>query len=367
MIRAYGLEGHQADRTARVFDTLFKRVLGLTLGKARIDPILEALGGVAVAGVIAAAGWRVINGEMRVGDVAGFITALLMMVQPVRGLGTLNAVVQEAAAALGRVFRLLDTHPEIASPATPKTLPKPKGEIRFKGVGFSYGDGPVLRDIDFRASPGQMVALVGASGAGKSTVVNLVPRFFDCTEGEVSFDGHAVQTLDLAGLRGAVALVSQDSALFNDTIANNIRLGRLDATDGEVEAAARAAAADGFIREQPKGYGTVVGEGGAKLSGGQRQRIAIARAILKDAPVLLLDEATSALDSSSERQIQSALEKLAEGRTTLVVAHRLATVRKADVILVMDGGRIVERGAHDALMKADGLYSKLSAMQHFTD
>ena len=367
MIRAYGLERHQTGRAVKVFDTLFKRVLGLTLGKARIDPILEVLGGFAVAGVIGVAGWRVINGQMQVGDVAGFITALLMMVQPVRGLGTLNAVVQEAASALERVFALLDTKPGISNPATPKTLSSPKGRIRFRKVGFSYGGNPVLRDISFEAGPGQMVALVGPSGAGKTTIVNLMPRFFDCTAGEVSLDGHPVQSLDLAQLRGSMALVSQDSVLFNDTIANNIRLGRLDATDKEVEAAARSAAAHDFIREQPKGYATVVGEAGGRLSGGQRQRIAIARAILKDAPVLLLDEATSALDSSSERQIQSALEALAKGRTTLVVAHRLATVRKADVILVMDEGRIVERGTHKELSKAGGLYARLSELQHFGD
>ena len=367
MIRAYGLEAHQINRAASVFDILFRRMLRLTLGKARIDPILEVLGGFAVAGVIAVAGWRVANGDMQVGDVAGFITALLMMVQPVRGLGTLNAVVQEAASALERVFTLLDTHPKITSPAKPKMLAKPKGKIRFKGVGFNYGGEPVLKDVSFEASPGKMVAIVGPSGAGKTTVVNLLPRFYDCTKGTVSLDGHSVKSLDLASLRGAMALVSQDSVLFNDTIANNIRLGRLDATDKEVEEAARAAAAHRFILEQSWGYDTMVGEGGSRLSGGQRQRIAIARAILKDAPVLLLDEATSALDSSSEQQIQSALESLMKGRTTLVVAHRLATVRKADLILVMDGGRIVERGTHGKLTKAKGLYARLSALQHFGD
>ena len=366
MIRAYGLEEHQTSRTARVFDTLFGRVLGLTLGKARIDPILEILGGIAVAGVIGVAGWRVVRGEMQVGDVAGFITALLMMVQPVRGLGTLNAVVQEAASALERIFQLLDRAPEITTPSSAKTLPAPKGNIRFDGVGFRYGDTMVLDDISFEAGPGQMIALVGPSGAGKTTVINLLPRFFDCEEGSISLDGHAVTGLDLAELRGSMALVSQDSVLFNDTIATNIRLGRLDASDDEVQAAARAAAAHEFIMAQPDGYETVVGEAGSRLSGGQRQRIAIARAMLKNAPVLLLDEATSALDACSEEQIQQALEHLAEGRTTLVVAHRLATVRKADLILVMDEGRIVERGNHDQLINQDGLYARLSALQHFT-
>ena len=366
MIRAYGLEGHQTGRAVKVFDGLFSRVLGLTLGKARIDPILEVLGGLAVAGVIAVAGWRVINGDMMVGDVAGFITALLMMVQPVRGLGTLNAVVQEAASALERIYGLLDTRPGIASPAKPAALSDPKGRIRFKGVGFSYGDGPVLEDISFEVAPGKTVALVGPSGAGKTTVVNLLPRLFDCTAGEISIDGKAVQSLDLAELRGVMALVSQDSVLFDDTIANNIRLGRLDASDEDVVAAAKAAAAHDFIADQPGGYDTVVGEGGGRLSGGQRQRVAIARAILKDAPILLLDEATSALDSSSEQQIQKALERLMKGRSTLVVAHRLATVRKADTILVMNGGKIVERGTHGKLIKAGGLYTRLSSLQHFT-
>lgn len=366
MVRAYSLEDHEQQRTASGFEKLRDNLFRLALGRARIDPILEVLGGIAVAGVIAIAGWRVATGDMQVGDVAGFITALLMLVQPIRGIGTLNAIVQEAVAALERIFTLLDTAPKITAPAQPVLLEKPKGVLRFDGVSFNYGDTPAIVEVDFEARPGQVIALVGPSGAGKSTVINLVPRFYEASAGVITLDGVAVKDLAPADLRAAIALVSQEQVLFDDSIANNIRLGRLDADDAAVEAAAKAAAAHDFIMEQPEGYATRVGEGGNRLSGGQRQRIAIARAILKDAPVLLLDEATSALDAASEEQIQQALDNLAAGRTTLVVAHRLATVQKADQILVMDQGRIVARGTHAELSQQDGLYARLSALQHFS-
>ena len=366
MVRAYSLEDHERQRTASGFEKLRDNLFRLALGRARIDPILEVLGGIAVAGVIAIAGWRVAEGDMQVGDVAGFITALLMLVQPIRGIGTLNAIVQEAVAALERIFTLLDTAPKITAPAQPVLLENPKGIIRFDGVSFNYGDTPAIVEVDFEARPGKVIALVGPSGAGKSTVINLVPRFYEASAGVITLDGVAVKDLAPADLRAAIALVSQEQVLFDDSIANNIRLGRLDADDAAVEAAAKAAAAHDFIMEQPEGYATRVGEGGNRLSGGQRQRIAIARAILKDAPVLLLDEATSALDAASEEQIQQALDNLAAGRTTLVVAHRLATVQKADQILVMDQGRIVARGTHAELSQQDGLYARLSALQHFS-
>ena len=366
MVRAYGLEDHETQRTGTAFDGLFSRILKLELGRARIDPILEVLGGLAVAGVIAVAGWRVIAGHMQVGDVAGFITALLMLVQPVRGLGTLNAVVEEAAAALNRIFALIDTAPQITSPEKATTQNITKGEIIFDGVSFNYGDVPALSDVSFTASQGKTVALVGPSGAGKTTVINLLPRLFDRTKGQIRIDGIDIQDMATRDLRASMALVSQDAVLFNDTIRENIRLGRLDASDAEVEAAAKNAAAFDFIMAQPDGFDTIVGEAGSRLSGGQKQRISIARAMLKDAPILLLDEATSALDAASEQQIQEALETLSKGRTTLVVAHRLATVQGADHILVMDQGKLVEQGDHGTLMAADGLYAKLCALQHFS-
>ena len=367
MTRAYSLEDHEVTRANKAFDDLFGRLFRLTLGRARIDPILEVLGGIAVAGVIALAGWRVINGEMQVGDVAGFITALLMLVQPVRGLGTLNAVVQESAAASNRIFALLDHDRTIIDAKNPAAMPSSDGKIIFDKVGFDYGDTAALDNVSFVAERGQVTALVGPSGAGKTTALNLMPRLFDRTSGLISLDGVDISSISLNDLRNSMALVSQDAVLFNDTIKNNIRLGRLDASDDEVIAAAKAAAADGFINAQPEGYDTIVGEGGGRLSGGQRQRISIARAMLKNAPILLLDEATSALDAAAEQEIQQALDKLAKGRTTIVVAHRLSTVQNADQILVMDKGRVVEQGQHAALMKKDGLYASLCALQHFTE
>ncbi len=365
MTRAYTLEDHETHRTAKAFERLFGRILRLILGRARIDPILEVLGGFAVAGVIAVAAWRVVGSQMQVGDVVAFITALLMLVQPVRGLGTLNTVVQESVASLNRIFALLDTDRQINDPPQPKTLTAPKGVLAFNDVSFGYSAQPAISNVSFEATPGQMIALVGPSGAGKTSIINLIPRLFDVTSGSITYDGVDLRDLALNDLRNNMALVSQDAVLFNDTIMNNIRLGRLDASDDEVMVAAKVAAAHDFIMEQPSGYDTIVGEDGGRLSGGQRQRISIARAILRDAPVLLLDEATSALDASSEQQIQKALDGLAKGRTTIVVAHRLSTVQNADMLIVMDQGKIVEQGTHQELMKKDGLYAQLCALQHF--
>jgi subfamily B ATP-binding cassette protein MsbA len=366
MTRAYSLEAHEIHRTETAFDDLFQRLFYLMLGRARIDPMLEVLGGIAVAGVIAVAGWRVAEGQIQVGDVAGFVTALLLLVQPVRGLGTLNAVVQESAAALNRIFTLLATERQINDPIQPTAMGDFSGTLRFDEVGFSYDAEHALDGISFTANRGQVTAIVGSSGAGKTTALNLIPRLFDRNSGEITLDGIDIASMSLVDLRRLMALVSQDAVLLNDTIGNNIRLGRLDARDDEIKAAARDAAAHDFIIDQPHGYDTMVGEDGGRLSGGQRQRIAIARAMLRDAPILLLDEATSALDAKSEGQIKQALEKLAAGRTTIVVAHRLATVQGADQILVMDGGRIVERGHHAELMKKDGLYARLCSLQHFS-
>ena len=368
MVKAYQLEAAETDRTRGAFDGLYTRLVGLLTGRAKIDPILEVVGGIAVGGVIALAGWRVANGLLEVGDVIAFITTLILLVQPVRGIGTLNAVTQEAVAAAERVLSLLDRPRRISDTADAGELEDVRGAIAFEGVSFAYDtaaeDGPpALAGLDFTAAPGQTVALVGPSGAGKSTVINLLPRFFDCTGGKIMIDGADIASVTLDSLRRNIALVSQDAILFDDTIAANIGFGRPGASRDEIEAAARAAAAHDFIMTLDGGYDAEVGAMGNRLSGGQRQRISIARAMLKDAPILLLDEATAALDAAAEQQVQTALATLQTGRTTLVVAHRLSTVRDADMILVMEDGRIVERGTHDALIEADGLYARLCRLQ----
>ncbi|MEC7650217.1 MAG: ABC transporter ATP-binding protein [Pseudomonadota bacterium] len=368
MVKAYQLEAAETARTRTAFDGLYSRLVGLLTGRAKIDPILEVVGGLAVGGVVALAGWRVANGQLQVGDVIAFITTLILLVQPVRGIGTLNAVTQEALAAAERVLTLLDRPRLVADRPGAADLGDVKGDVTFDSVGFAYDtaaeDGPpALAGVDFTARRGETVALVGPSGAGKSTVINLLPRFFDVTAGRISIDRTDIGSVTLNSLRRNVALVGQDAVLFDDTIAANIAFGRPDATHDEIVAAAKAAAAHDFITALKGGYEAQVGAMGNRLSGGQRQRISIARAMLKDAPILLLDEATAALDAESEQQVQAALARLQAGRTTLVVAHRLSTIRDADQILVMDGGGIVERGSHDELLAMKGLYARLVSLQ----
>ncbi len=366
MIKAYQLEAAEKTRSARAFDGLYERLVNLLAGRARIDPILEVLGGFAVAGVIGVAAWQVSNSQLQVGDVVGFITALLLLVQPVRAIGTLNAITQEGLAATARVFALLDQRAHIIDPPQPARLQNIKGELCFKKVSFAYQDAAILDDISFTVAPGQTVALVGPSGSGKSTIINLLPRFYDPSGGQITIDGVSISQFSLSDLRDHISLVSQEAVLFDDTVAANIGFGRQRATDKDIRIAAKSAAADEFIDQLPDTYATAVGAGGNKLSGGQRQRIAIARAMLKDAPILLLDEATSALDAQSEQLVQEALDRLSSGRTTLVVAHRLSTIQKADLIIVLDKGRIAETGTHQTLLNRDGLYAHLCALQSFS-
>ncbi|MCK2057036.1 ABC transporter ATP-binding protein [Methylobacterium sp. 37f] len=362
--KTYALEGYLKGRAQGAFDEVRRLKMKAANARGRLDPLLEIGGGFAVAAVLALVGQRVTSGDRTVGDFTGYVTALLLASQPIRTLGTLNAILQEAGAALQRYFALMDEAPRIRDVPGAPPLRIAGGEIRFTGVQFRYRpDAPALEGIEFTVPAGATVALVGRSGSGKSSLLNLVPRLYDVTEGTVRIDGQDIRTVSLASLRATVAVVSQDVVLFDDTIAANIGFGRPGATRAEIEAAAEAAAAHGFISRLPEGYDFQVGSSGGRLSGGERQRISLARAFLKDAPILLLDEATSALDSESERLVQAALQRLMRGRTTLVIAHRLSTVRDADSIVVMDSGRIVETGRHEALIAEGQIYARLHRMQ----
>ena len=368
MVKTYGLEGYERERSGTFFEGLYGWTMKLVRGRARVDPTMEILGGIAIAGVLSFSVWRIFEGAGTVGDFTGFVAALAIMAPSARALGTLHVVFQESMAAVQRVFDLLDEEPSIQDRADAKPLAVSKGAVGFQNVGFKYDEGaPALTDFSLDVAPGTTVALVGPSGAGKTTVINLIPRLYDATSGSVTIDGQDVKRVTLASLRKEMAIVSQDVTMFNDSVRANIAFGRLDASDADIRAAAKVAAADEFIEAMPEGYDTVVGDRGVKLSGGQRQRIALARAVLRDAPILLLDEATSALDAESERKVQDALEVLRKGRTTIVIAHRLATVREADTICVMEKGCVVELGTHDELVAADGLYARLCKMQYFSD
>jgi len=364
VVKAYVMEEYEKDRIAAIVERIFRLNMKSARTRSLSSPIMESLGGLAVAVVIVYGGYRVIESHIDAGSFFSFITALLLAYEPMKRLANLNASLQEGLAGAQRLFELLDVEPQVKEKPGAKALAVTKGAIRFEDVHFAYGEGKsALNGISLDVTAGKRVALVGPSGAGKSTILNLVPRFYDVGSGRVLIDGIDVREVTFASLHAVLALVSQEITLFDDTVHANIAYGRAGASEDAVVAAARAAAAHDFIVALPQGYDTMVGEHGVKLSGGQRQRLAIARAMLKDAPILLLDEATSALDTESERQIQAALDALTRGRTTLVIAHRLSTIVNADVIYVIEAGRVAEKGTHAELLAKGGAYARLYALQ----
>ena len=361
-VKAYGREAYEVERGSQVMDARENMFIKNLRARSLITPLIEVFVGVAIAAIIYFGGHRVLAGNMTPGEFFAFLTALLMMAQPIRRLGKLTAALQSGLAAADRLFQSIDGLPEIEDRSNGRELKVDRGEVRFRDVHFAYPDGTAaLRGISLDCQPGETIALVGGSGGGKSTILNLTARFYDTSSGTVEIDGQPVDQVSAASLRAAMGFVGQDTALFDDTIRANIAYGRPDATSDQIEAAAIAANAHGFIQNLPQGYETVVGAAGFRLSGGQRQRIAIARAMLRDAPILLLDEATSALDTESERKVQAALARLAKGRSTIMVAHRLTTVVNADRIYVIEDGQVAESGSHGELLARNGRYAELYA------
>ncbi len=367
VVKAFGMEGFEIARFRRAASRLLNVNMRITRTTAVLPPLMEGLGGIALVAALFYGSWAINRtGRITTGAFVAFLTALFAMYTPIKRLSRVNATLQAALAAGQRVFQVLDRHDEVPEPKGAPALARMERGIEYRGVGFRYADGhgTILRRVSFSAGTGEVVAIVGTSGAGKTTLVNLLPRFYDVSEGAVLVDGLDVRAVTLASLRAQIGLVTQETVLFNDTVRANIAYGMSEVDEARIEAAARAAFAHDFILDLPRRYDTVIGERGSRLSGGQKQRIAIARAILKNPPVLILDEATSALDTESERLVQSALANLMRGRTTLVIAHRLTTVRDADRIIVLEGGEVREIGRHEELLRQPGgIYSRLHDLQ----
>ena len=363
MVKSYNLENMEIKRSEGVLNNLFSKMFNLVIGRAKILPVLEVLGGVAAACVIGLASYRVSLGELSPGSVVGYVTALLMIAQPARALGTFNTVLQEALSALGRIYLQLSISPKVNSLSSAPNLKILKNKaptIIFKNVSFSYNKKlNVLDNINFSVDAGSKVALVGQSGAGKSSIINLISRFYDPVSGEISINQQNIKDLNINSLRNNIALVSQDTIIYNKSFLDNIKFGNLKATDKKIKEAAKNAGIHNFISTSLNGYKTIVGEGGNNLSGGQKQRLSIARAILKDAPILLLDEATSSLDAETENEINKALEKLTKNKTTITVAHKLSNIVNSDKIILFNKGKVVDIGNHEELIKKSPLYKKL--------
>ncbi len=371
IIKAFGAEQHETDRFSRASARLYRTYMQVTSMISALPPMMEFVGGLAVIGVLWFGYGQIVRKELAVEDFMAFLAAALLLYQPLKRLSGANASIQQALAASTRIFELLDQDTEVKeTPEAPALRPLVDG-VEFRDVGFAYEDAParfIVRHASFRVTKGQVVALVGLSGAGKTTLVNLIPRFFDATEGAVLIDGIDTRDVTLKSLREQIALVTQETVLFDDTIAANIAYGRPNASRATIETAARAAHAHEFVMAMPAGYDTRIGERGQRLSGGQRQRLAIARALLRDSPLLILDEATSSLDAESEALVQDALATLMQNRTTFVIAHRLSTVRRADLIVALEKGRVAEIGTHEELVsRPSGVYARLYALQMFDE
>ena len=365
IIKIFGMEDFEKVRFRDKARLLFKLEMKKVMAKALSSPVMEFVGGLGIAFIIWFGGSRVINGTSTPGTFFSFITAVMTLYDPVKRLAKLNNTIQEGVAAASRIFDILEQEETILDPRAPKSLSRDDLEVEFKDVTFAYDNAekPALNHINLKAASGDVIALVGMSGGGKTSLVNLIPRLYDVTGGSVSIGGIDVRDVSVKALREHISIVTQEPILFNETVRENIRYGKMDATDEEIEAAARSAFAHDFIMRFPQGYDTVIGELGSRLSGGEKQRLCIARALIKDAPVLILDEATSALDSQAERVVQKALENLMKGRTSFVIAHRLSTIDYASRVVLLKNGAIEEEGTHDELMALEGEYYKLQTMQ----